>query len=116
MAATLPAPVAPVAPVVCAAGGLTRSDWVASDLALSEMVARCAASAACARAGKIDAGISSTSAATAGTARAVTVRKGQRQLINAGSSILLGWLKVSRFDYKLPQCPAKAILDTLRKC
>src|SRR5256885_6766273 len=72
-AATFPAP---VAPVVCAAGGFTPSDLVLSDLALSERAPCRAASATCARAGKIDAGVSSTSAATAGTASAVILQKG----------------------------------------
>src|SRR5260370_21513392 len=64
-AATLPAP---VAPVVCDAGGLTLSDLAASGLAGSDRVA---CWAAWARAGKIDAGVSSTSAANAGAASAV---------------------------------------------
>ena len=95
-------------PVVCDAGGLELSDLATPD------------SAACwtawARAGGIDAGANSTSAATAGTASAAITQKGRTKLINASqSSVLLGWFKMRRVDHKFRQRTRQAIMDALGK-
>ena len=99
-AATLPVPV-----------DLALSDLVLSDFGASES----AAWAPCACAGRVDRGVSSTSAATAGTASDALQEKGRTKLINPGSSILLGRVKMRRVDHKFRQRPAEAIVDALRQ-
>src|SRR5450432_2685730 len=84
-----------------------------SDLGMSVDAGAWAAWAACARAGRIDTGVSSISAATAGATSNVILQKGLTQRINARSSILLGWIDVSRVDHKFRERAAKAIVNAL---